>query len=154
MRGQRTKTITGEERMKLSVIKMLALGVALTVTAPWIASAADEGGKGGPGGGRGRGEWLQAALDKLNLSDDQKAKIKDIMDKAAADRQEFMKEHADELKAAKDSGDRDKMRSVFAPMREKMKATMEQIKALLTDEQKQKLAESMPAHGDQGKKQQ
>ena len=133
--------------MKFSVIKMLALGFALTVTAPWIASAADEGGK---GGGHGRGEWLQAALDKLNLSDDQKAKIKDIMDKAAADRQEFMKEHADELKAA--AGDRDKMRSVFAPMREKMKATMEQIKALLTDEQKQKLAESMPAHGEHGKK--
>ena len=65
--------------MKLSVIKMLALGFALTVTAPWIASAADEGGK---GGGHGRGEWLQAALDKLNLNDDQKAKIKDIMDKA------------------------------------------------------------------------
>ena len=113
--------------MKLSVIKMLALGFALTVTAPWIASAADEGGK---GGGHGRGEWLQAALDKLNLNDDQKAKIKDIMDKAAADRQAFAKEHADELKAAKESGDRDKMRSVFAPMREKMKATMEQIKAV------------------------
>ena len=105
--------------MKLSVIKMLALGFALTVTAPWIASAADEGGK---GGGHGRGECLQAALDKLNLNDDQKAKIKDIMDKAAADRQAFAKEHADELKAAKESGDRDKMRSVFAPMREKMKA--------------------------------
>ena len=136
--------------MKLSVIKMLALGFALTVTAPWIASAADEGGK---GGGRGRGgERLQAALEKLNLNDDQKAKIKDIMDKAAADRQAFVKEHADELKAAKESGDQDKMRSIFAPMMEKRKATMEQIKAILTDEQKQKLMEAMPAHGDHGKK--
>ena len=137
--------------MKLSVIRTLALGVALTVSTSWVASAVDEGGK---GGGHGRGEWLQAALEKLNLSEDQKAKIKDIMGKAGAERQEFMKAHADELKAAKESGDQEKMRSVFAPMREKMKATMEEIKAVLTDEQKQKLMEAMPARGEHGKKQQ
>ena len=135
--------------MKLSLIKMLALSLALTVTTPLIASAADEGGKGAK---HGRGEWLQGALEKLNLSDDQKAKIKSIMDKAAADREEFTKAHAEELKAAKDSGDRDKMRALFAPMMEKRKATMEEIKAVLTDEQKQKLAASMPAHGEHGKK--
>jgi periplasmic protein CpxP/Spy len=145
------KPLQEKNEMKLSVIQMLALGVALTVSASWVASAADEGGQGGK---RGRGEWLQGALDKLNLSDDQKAKVKDIMDKANADRQAFMKEHAEELKAAKESGDRDKMRAVFAPMMEKRKATMEQILAILTDEQKQKLKESMPARGEHGKPQQ
>lgn len=135
--------------MKLSLIKSLALSLALTVTAPWLASAADEGGKGGR---HGHGDWLQATLGKLDLTDDQKAKIKVITNKAAADREEFTKAHADELKAAKDSKDREKMHSIMAPLMEKRKATLDEIKAVLTDEQKQKLAEAMPAHSEHGKK--
>lgn len=136
--------------MKLYLIQSLALGLALTVTTPGLVSAADDGGKAGKHG-RG-GDRLQAALAKLNLTDDQKVKVKVIMDKAGAEREAFMKEHADELKAARDSNDREKMHAVMGPMMEKMKATLEEIKAVLTDEQKQKLAEAMPAHGGHGKK--
>lgn len=136
--------------MKLSLIQSLALGLALTVTTPGLVSAADDGGKAGRHG-RG-GDRLQAALEKLNLTDDQKAKIQVIKEKANAEREAFMKEHAEELKAAKDSNDREKMRAVMGPLMEKMKATMEEIKKVLTDEQKQKLAEAMPAFGGHGKK--
>ena len=87
-----------KNEMKLSVIKMLALGFALTVTAPWIASAADEGGK---GGGHGRGEWLQAALDKLNLNDDQKAKIKDIAKDTVAPLRDELKDLSPEKRREK-----------------------------------------------------
>ncbi len=135
--------------MKLSLFQSLALGLALTVAAPWIASGADDSTKGGR---RGQGDRLQATLDKLNLTDDQKAKIKVIKDKDKAERDAFVKEHAEELKAARDSNDQEKMRAVMRPLMEKRMATFEEIKKILTDEQKQKLDEAIAAFGGHGKK--
>lgn len=137
--------------MKSFITKTLTLGLALLAAATWSASAAEEGK--GSGKMQQRGEALKAALDKLNLNEDQKAKIKAITDKAAAEGREFMQAHAEELKAAKEANDHEKMKTIFAPMMEKRKALLDEIKAVLTDEQKQKLAESLPAHGEHhGKK--
>ena len=134
--------------MKSSLIKTLALGCALLATSPWLASAA----QGGKGGAKHGPDPIQAALDKLTLTDEQKTKIKAIQDKANADRQEFMKAHAEELKAAKAANDKEKMHSIGAPLMEKRKATVAEIKAVLTDEQKKQFDESMPAgHGKKNK---
>lgn len=135
--------------MKLSLVKMLALSLALIAAAPWFASAA--GGKEGKGH-RGS-DPLQAALEKLDLTADQKAKAKVITDKLAADRAEFMKEHGAEVKAAREAKDKEKMRSLQAPMMEKQKTAIAEIKGLLTDEQKKKFDEVMPAGGHHKKNQ-
>ena len=130
--------------MQLSLVKTLALGAILIATAPLCSYAADEG----AGHKRGHhGEQLQATLDKLSLTDDQKAKIKVVTDKLKADNEAYMKEHGADLKAAREAGDKEKMKTLMGPMMEKRKASMDEIKAVLTDEQKTKLAELMPAHG-------
>jgi Spy/CpxP family protein refolding chaperone len=92
-------------------------------------------------GGRGRGGQMMSPearveqLDKaLTLTDDQKTKIKDIYTKAADDMRAAMKDA---------NGDREAAR---AKMMDMMKATRDQVRALLTDEQKKKFDE-MPQRG-------
>ena len=130
-------------------MKSLIVALALAATVPFLASAAEGGkaGKRGPGGG----DMLQPMLEKLNLTEEQKAKIKPIREKAAEEGRAFFKEHAAEMKAAREAGDQEKMKTLMTPMMEKRKATMEEIRSILTDEQKQKLGEIMAAHGGHGK---
>jgi Spy/CpxP family protein refolding chaperone len=132
--------------MKLSILKAVTLGIALTLIPSCFS--ADEA----KPAQHKRGGDLQGLLEKLNLTDEQKAKVKPIMDKAAADAHEYMTAHADELKAARESNDPEKKKAAFGPMMEKRKATLEEIKPILTDEQKKKLEELQAAHGGHGPK--
>lgn len=101
-------------------------------------------GKGGQEQG-GRGQMMSPEarveqLDKaLTLTEEQKTKIKDIYTKAGEEMRAAMKDGG---------GDRDAART---KMMERMRATRDQVRALLTDEQKKKFDE-MPQRGggDQG----
>jgi Spy/CpxP family protein refolding chaperone len=86
---------------------------------------------GAEGGGR-----LKATLDKLNLSDDQKTKIKDIMEDLAT--------KAKAIREGGGEGAREKMGEL-------MKDTREKIMNVLTDDQKEKFKElSQEAGGPNG----
>lgn len=83
------------------------------------------------------GEVLRAALEKANLSDDQKAKVKTIQEETAT-----------ALKAAREAKDRE---AGMKAMREGMEKTM----AVLTDEQKaivKKYMEENAPHREKGDK--
>ena len=93
--------------------------------------------RGGPGGGPGSPiDRLQGALDKADLSDDQKAKLKPVLEEA---RKKFT-----ELRGQVQNGDRE-------AMREKFKATMDdlrdKLKEILTPEQADKVKAAMEAGG-------
>ncbi len=119
---------------------------ATLLAAPMISMAQDkpadgkpEGGRpGGPGGGRGRmdpAQRLATMKEKLGLTDDQTAKIKDIYAKNA-DKYKALREDttvADDAKRTK--------------MGELRKAEMEEINALLTPEQQAKMKELRPTRG-------
>lgn len=132
--------------MKRSILTTLTLAAALCVTIPMFVSGADA-----PEGKRGHGKGamgakLDEALGKLDLTADQKTKI----DAAKAKLQEFRQAHADELKAAQEETDPEKKRAAFKGMMEKMKEMMDGIRAVLTDEQKKKFEELMPARHGKG----
>ena len=120
------------------LISVLVLGIF--ASAP-LLRAADEappakGQKGGKGGGRGMQSPDQqvARLDEaVTLTADQKTKALAIYTKAAADIQAIPQEERQ------------------AKMREMGQATRDQIRALLTDEQKTKF-DAMPQPGRGGKK--
>jgi Spy/CpxP family protein refolding chaperone len=105
-----------------------------------------------PGGPEGRGgggdrprmepgrilDRVQETLKDLNLSDDQKTKIKTIIDKARTDLQAAMK---DQNQAPEDR--RQKVREALAPVREK-------INEVLDETQRDKLREKMQREGFRG----
>jgi Spy/CpxP family protein refolding chaperone len=100
--------------------------------------APSEGRRGKDGQGRGQMMSPEARVEQLDkalsLTDEQKTKIKDIYTKAGEEMRAAMKEGG---------GDREAMRG---KMMERMKATQDQVRALLTDEQKKKFDE-MPQRG-------
>ena len=125
--------------MKRSILKTLTFVAALCVAAPMLSTAADA-----PEGKRGKmGGRLDEVLGKLDLTADQKAKV----DAAKAKMAEYMKAHAEELKAAREATDPEKKQAAMKGMMEQMKQLRESITAVLTDEQKKKFAELMPARG-------
>jgi Spy/CpxP family protein refolding chaperone/peroxiredoxin len=87
---------------------------------------------GGPGGIPDR---LRDNLQKLDLSDEQKAKIKDLFEDVQAKMQAIRQEHQGEMEQA-----RDKVREVFEGTREK-------LNGILTESQRNKLRELMGAQG-------
>jgi Spy/CpxP family protein refolding chaperone len=92
-------------------------------------------GERGPGGG-GRmspEERLKAMTEKLNLSQDQQDKIKAIQEKNAPQFKELM------AKGRENLSDADKTK-----LRELMKSQFEEIGAVLTPEQKEKMKEMRP----------
>lgn len=133
--------------MKHSVLKTLTLIVALGVAAPVFVSGADAPeGKGGKGKGM-PGQRMNEALEKLNLTEEQKTKI----EACKAKMHEYMQAHAEEFKAAREETDPEKKRAVFQGMMQKMQEFREEIRALLSDEQKKKFDELMPARHGEGK---
>lgn len=77
-----------------------------------------------------RGDAIQKLLVSLNLTEDQKAKVKDIMVEAHTARQEWQKANGEQLKAiqkemtdAKEAKDKDKMKEAFGKMKD-LRATM------------------------------
>jgi len=149
--------------MRLTGIIALAVVAMLGVAAPSVRAqqaptsqptTRPHGEHGGP---------LIAALKDLNLTDDQKAKVKTIMEdfrpKAeayrAANKDKFEKAMAD-IKAARTSGDKTQMQAARAEMEALIKgspmaAAIEQIKAILTPDQQTKfqaaLEELRKEHG-------
>jgi Spy/CpxP family protein refolding chaperone len=138
--------------MKRSVLKTLAIIVALCVTAPMFVVAGEKaaGGKRGEGRAGAVGARLDEALGKLNLTDEQKTKV----EACKAKFHEYVKAHAEDMKAAREGTDEQKKHEVRKAFGEKMKEMMDGIRAVLTDEQKKKFEEAMPArgaHGERGK---
>jgi Spy/CpxP family protein refolding chaperone len=95
--------------------------------------------RGGAAGGDMVGR-LKAAIEKLNLTDEQKTKIHDLLEEAG--------KKAKDLRAQAENGGteaRDKLRDLLTETREK-------IGVILTEEQKQKLQESLQQGGGAGAK--
>ena len=94
-------------------------------------------------GGRGQMPSPEARVEQLDkalsLTDEQKTKIKEIYTKAGEEMRAAMKEGGGDREAAR------------GKMMERMRATRDQVRAVLTDEQKKKFDE-MPQRGggDQG----
>jgi len=138
-------------------IGMLGLGLAFSPTLMSSARAADEpakdapketpkeapkpaenpGGRGGQGGQRQPGQFLERyhqAVLGVNLTDEQKPKI----EAAFADAKKKMDEASKEGQPSREK---------VQPIREELTKA---VNAVLTDEQKKKLQESMPQRGQGG----
>jgi Spy/CpxP family protein refolding chaperone len=130
---------------------LATLGVALLgiLVAGAVCIAQGRGNGHGEGRGGDRGAMMAKAFDKLNLTADQKAKIKSLRDQfqqtnsaALAD----LKSLRDQMKAARDAKNADQAKSIGQQMRTKMEALKpareqlrQQILAILTPEQKAQL---------------
>ncbi len=90
--------------------------------------------EGRPGGRMNPEERLKMMTEKLGLTQDQQDKIKAIQEKNAPEFKELMAKGRENLSEA------DKTK-----MRELMKSQMEEIGAVLTPEQKEKMKEMRPA---------
>jgi len=85
-------------------------------------------------------------LEKIKLTADQKAKY----DAIVAD---FQKETAplrEKMKAAREAGDKEKMKELFQQIMPLRKAAMEKLEQVLTDEQKAELKKMREEHGKRG----
>lgn len=114
-----------------------------------------------PGVARMPGGLLPPRItDDLLLTDEQKTKLKDIETAFVKERDEWRAAHKEvgtdmqklqeEASAARKDGDnakleetRKKMRELSAPMMELRRKYMDQVRAMLTDEQKKKLATAL-----------
>jgi Spy/CpxP family protein refolding chaperone len=133
--------------MKPPVLKTLTFAAALCVAVPMSASGADA-----PAGKRGAakgamGGKLDEALGKLDLNEEQKTKV----EACKAKFRDYMQSHAEELKAAREETDPEKKREAMKGLFGQMKEMMDGIRAVLTDAQKKKLDELMPARMGDGK---
>ena len=81
----------------------------------------------GPGGGGGRGHGVERLTEGLNLTPDQQAKVKPIIDQAQPQVAEIHREAMQKMKAV-------------------MASVASQIRPLLTPEQQKKLDENQHAH--------
>jgi len=77
----------------------------------------------------------------VDLTDEQKEKIKAIEANFAKTYQEYQVAHQEEIQAARQAMEtaRQAMNKAMASLQEQRQAAMEQIKALLTEEQRQKV---------------
>lgn len=134
----------------LSLAAMLVFSAAAFAGAPQDAQSsqqpsAQSGSGHGHGGGEGHGHGMMnadAMLDhmskELSLTDDQKAKIKPILD-------EQMKQMQDARQSSSTS-DQDRR----AKMKQIHENTMSQIRPILTSDQQKKLEEMMSRRGERG----
>ena len=134
----------------LSLAAMLIFSAAAFAGAPQDAQgsqqpSAQSGSGHGHGGGEGHGRGMMnadAMLDhmskELSLTDDQKAKIKPILD-------EQMKQMQDARQSSSTS-DQDRR----AKMKQIHENTMSQIRPILTSDQQKKLEEMMSRRGERG----
>ncbi len=134
---------------KLLPLLILTLTGLLAIPTATRAEDAKPGGKkGGPGGaGAGGGERmnpearLKMMTEKLGLTEEQQGKVKAIQEKNAPAMKELMAKGRDNLT------EEDKTK-----MREAMKAQMEEIAAVLTPEQKEKMKEMRGPGGPGGER--
>lgn len=114
--------------MKKIVAFTIALGVALSMAQAQTGGGHKGGRAGGKGGGKG-GDRFEAMISKLNLTEEQQAKLKPIMEANRLKTESIRNE-------ASLSVDQKK-----AKMRENREAFENEIKAILTPEQQQQLGE-------------
>lgn len=134
-----------------SILKMAAVGGALLLATSLLVMAGDQPAKGEKHGKRG--DMMESVLGKLNLTDDQKAKVKEIREKYRPEFEEFMKAHKAEMDAAREAKDFAKMKELMQPMAGKREAMMKEISGVLTDEQKAEMKKAFGAgKGGHGKK--
>ena len=139
------------------IVTVLAMaGVVMADDKPAASGdAPKQQGPGGPGARR-RGNPLEGILAKLNLSDDQKAKVGDIMKAHKDAMDKYREEHKTEfeavrakMKEAREAKDQDKMKEAYAEMRKLMEAgpslkdLADKIREVLTDEQKKTFDEAV-----------
>ena len=124
-------------------LHVLAVAAMLCMSMLAFGQDAQSGQGGGRGQGRGRGEamspdaQLQHMSETLNLTDDQKTKIKPILEDSSKQIQQ--------LRGDTSLSQEDKR----AKMQQIHESTMSQIKPILTSDQQKKL-ESMHEHGGRG----
>lgn len=133
---------------KLLPLLILTVAGLLVVPASLQAEEAKPGGpgrekRGGPGGpGRGNPEErLKMMTEKLGLSEEQQSKVKAIQEKNGPKMKELMAKGRENLSEE----DRTKMREL-------MKTQMEEIGAVLTPEQREKMKEMRGAGGPGGER--
>jgi len=133
---------------------LLTAAAVLTTAAVWAENPAPAAkGKGGPGRMGNMALLPPRALEELKLTPEQKTKVDALEAKYDKERDEWKANHLEEntklqeqLKAANEAKDqtkvkeiRAKLKEANAPMMEVRKKYMDQVRAVLTDEQKQTL---------------
>jgi protein CpxP len=131
---------------KLSINQLAPMVAMLLTLGVTVASAGDFGG----GGHRGMGGGMMKGLSRLDLSESQKADIRRIMESRHAELQslrERFQADRDALRAAADSPSPDpaavgaaflRVRANGETMRAERRKTMEEVRAVLTNEQREK----------------
>ena len=147
-------------------MKRLLIAIATVALLAGAVARAGEGkenhpgkGPGGPGGPRFDMPLIPPRLmDELTLTDDQKSKVETLQaefskqrDKLRAEQKDNpeMAKLRDEMKAAHQANDKEKIRQLHEQLMERdhpildlRKQYMDKVRALLTDEQKKKLDEA------------
>ena len=137
---------------------LCVLGSSLLLTAPALRAEHTNSPAGPPSKHQREGLLPPNVVEKLNLTDEQKAKLKAITEKFEKNRDEYVAAHRSEMDAARtamqDAGNdaekkkeaREQMGKAMSGLQTERKAAIDELRALLTDEQKKILEESKPKH--------
>lgn len=138
--------------MKRSILTTFILACALCVGGP-LAAFAGEGGRRHTDRGS---HSLDAALGKLNLTDEQKSKVKAIKEKCHEEMKKWEHDHKADIDAARSAKDREKMKPLMEQRKTKLEGMIAEIKGVLTEDQKVQLQQALDAakadHGKHRKK--
>ena len=134
--GASRQELAGAQRGVYEDLKQNILSVLTDAQKPKFEQAATQRG----GGQGGRGGNMMAAMQQLDLSAEQKEKIRTIMQDS--------REQMQTLRQGANGGDRQAMREKFRTL---MEETRTKVNDVLTDEQKTKLKELMPQGGRRGR---
>ena len=135
----------------LAATTMFAIGGAAFARGPQDAQNSQPPSQSGQGHGQGRGEghgqgmmspdaMLEHMSQELSLTDDQKAKLKPILEDQAKQMQELRKDTS--------SSDQDR----HAKMKQIHESTMSQVRPILNADQQKKLEEMMSRRSEHGKR--
>ncbi len=144
--------------------RSIMLAAALAVMGLFTLAARAEDATSRPGGEKPRGpEGIQKILADLNLTADQEAKVKGIMDTQRQAMENFRKEHGEELKSLEtklkaareaktepDKADMEAMKKLRDQQNDLRENLMKQLGEVLTKEQMEKFRENMPKMGGAG----
>jgi protein CpxP len=137
--------------MKNLVIRKLAPAMALLFTLGVTLASADDMRPGRKGMGHGMGGGIMRGLSRLDLTEDQKAEVRRIMDARRATFEALharMEADAKALREAADGSSPDpaavgaaylRVRADREALRAEKQAAMEQVRSILTAEQKERL---------------
>ena len=135
--GASRQELAGALRGVYEDLKQNILSVLTDAQKPKFEQAANQRG----GGQGGRGGNMMAAMQQLDLSDEQKTKIRTIIQDS--------REQMQTLRQDGNGGDRQAMREKYRTL---MEQTRTKVNDVLTDEQKAKLKELMPEGGQGGRR--